>query len=122
MSAHWNKAIVTLGLTFALVALPAIAVAAPGDATVVSTRTETVNGVEIAGQIMKSLDHVAVGSSGATFTLDVNGAPRDIGLDLSEAGSGIMQGKGSGLGGLAIISAIAAGLLKAAGMIVHLLR
>jgi hypothetical protein len=110
------------GLVIVLVMLPAIAAAAPGNAVVVASRTQRVSGVDIAGEIVKSLDRIALGSAGATVTLDVEGAPHDIGVDLSDAGSALGGRGGSGLVGLAIISAVAAAILRAAGVCVRLLH
>jgi hypothetical protein len=112
----------TSGLVIVLVMLPAIAAAAPGNAVVVASRTQRVSGVDIAGEIVKSLDRVAVGSAGATVTLDIEGAPHDIGVDLSDAGSVLSGRSGSGLVGLAILSAVAAAILRAAGVCVRLLH
>jgi hypothetical protein len=112
----------TSGLVIVLVMLPAIAAAAPGNAVVVASRTQRVSGVDIAGEIVKSLDRIALGSAGATVTLDVEGAPHDIGVDLSDAGSALGGRGGSGLVGLAIISAVAAAILRAAGAFVRLLH
>ncbi len=93
-----------------------------GDTAVASTRTQSVSGVEIADQLVKNLNHVALGSSGATATLDVDGAPHDVGLDIGGLQSGITGGKGSGMVGLAIVSAAAAGLLRAAAALARLFR
>ncbi len=122
MGMHRIAKSVVLGLALAIIALPAIAVAAPGDTAVASTRTQSVSGVEIADQLVKNLNHVALGSSGATATLDVDGAPHDVGLDIGGLQSGITGGKGSGMVGLAIVSAAAAGLLRAAAALARLFR
>jgi hypothetical protein len=121
MGSHRIAKVMTSGLVIVLVMLPAIAAAAPGNAVVVASRTQRVSGVDIAGEIVKSLDRIALGSAGATVTLDVEGAPHDIGVDLSDAGSALGRG-GSGLVGLAIISAVAAAILRAAGVCVRLLH
>jgi len=106
---------------FMLCMFPAFALGEESDTKVVSTRTETVSGVEIAGEIIKNLSKVDVGSDGATVTVDVDGTPHDIGVGLSEAQAGLGGGSGSGLAGLAMIGAGAAGLFKVAAVVARLL-
>ena len=113
-----------LGIGVALVLMavmvPAVAYAIPADAEVVSTRTESVSGYEIATQAIKDLDHVALGPNGATFSLDVDGAAHDVSLDLGDLVPG-GGGTGGGLGGIAIIGAIAAGIFKGATFLLRLM-
>jgi len=106
---------------FMLCMFPTSAMAGEDEETVVSTRTETVTGVQIAEEIVKNLSRVDVGSDGATVTMDVDGTPHDIGLGLSEARSGLGVGRNSGLAGLAIIGTAAAGLFKVAAIVTRLL-
>lgn len=112
-----------VSLAFAVLigaAFVAPAVAVPADAVVVSQTTETVSGVELVSQVLSNLDKVALGANGATVTLDVDGQPHDIALDLGDA---VQGGVGSrGLGGLAVVAAVAAGLFKGAAMLVRAMR
>ena len=99
--------------------IASIAFAVPADARVVSTKSTTVSGVEIASQVLRNLDKVALGSQGATVTLDVDGAPRDIGIGLGDL---VPTGPGGteGLGGIAIIAAVAAAVFRGAAVLVRL--
>jgi len=107
-------------LALPTLALPGIAHASPGDTSIVSTRTETVSGLDIAGEILHDLSRLDVDSNGATVTLDVAGAPHEIGLDIADLQGGLVTGEGVGLAGLAVISALAVGLLRVAAVLVHL--
>lgn len=111
--------VMLLALLLAL-AMTTAAYAVPADATVVSSTQTSVSGAEVASELLKKMDGIALGSESATVTMDVNGSPHHIALDLSElASSGATK---SGLGGLAIIAAVAAGLFRGAAMLVRVLR
>jgi hypothetical protein len=122
MGLHRIAKFIASGLVFVAVMLPGVAVADSGGGTVVSSHTQTVSGVEIANSVLKNIDRVAVGSEGATLTLDVDGTPHDVGFDLSEAGTVLSEGRGSGLAGLAIICAIGAAVFRSAGVLVRFMR
>lgn len=108
------------GVALALAAflVPAVAYAIPANAEVVSTRTQSVSGYEIATQAINDLDHVALGSSGATFSLDVGGVAHDVSFDLGDLVPG--GEPGGGLGGIAIIGALAAGIFRGAAFLLRL--
>lgn len=121
MAALKLRILIALALVCALISIPSIAAAESGTGTVVSTRTETVSGVEVAGEIIKNLGRVDIGSDGATVTVDVDGAPHAIGLGLADVQPGIGAGKSMGFAGLAMIGAAAAGVFKIAAVVVRLL-
>lgn len=116
------KAAIVLGIALTLLSV-APAIAAPADATVVSSRTEKVSGYDMAAEALKSLEKVAVGSNGATVTLDVDGSPQVIAMDLGDMipGGGASGGAG-GIGGIAIIAAVAAAIFRGATFLVRLMR
>ncbi|TDB39724.1 MAG: hypothetical protein D9V44_01855 [Actinobacteria bacterium] len=105
---------------FAALAVPDAAVGVPAGAVLVSSTEQTVSGAEVAAQVLENLNKVALGSGSATVTMDVDGTPHDISLDVGELAAG--GSVKSGLGGVAVIAAIAAGLFKGAALLVRLLR
>ena len=113
------KVFVGAMLCVLLLSVASVAYAVPADARVVSTKTTTVSGVEMASQVLRNLDKVALGSQGATVTLDVDGAPRDIGIGLGDLVPAGPSGAG-GLGGIAIIAAVAAAIFRGAAVLVRL--
>lgn len=99
----------TLAIVFS-VAAPALA----EEPVLVDREVQTVNGAQIAKDIVSSITDVELGSNGATVTLDVEGDERAINLDL-----GGKTGKGAvgGIFGLAALSGAAATALKVFGKI-----
>ncbi len=119
MNAHRTSAIVMLAVALVFV-LAAPALAMPAGAKVVSTTKTTVSGVDVATQVLRNMDKVALGSTGATVTLDIEGETRDIGVDLRDLNP--ESGGGVGFGGIAAIAAVAAGIFKGAALLTRLVR
>ncbi|PKQ37007.1 MAG: hypothetical protein CVT59_10105 [Actinobacteria bacterium HGW-Actinobacteria-1] len=112
-------AVLLLALSF-LFAMAGVACAIPANAAIVSSAEQSISGAEIASHVLKNLDGIALGSESATVTMDIDGAPHDVAIDLGELAAG--GSVKSGLGGLTVIAAIAAGLFKGAAMLVRALR
>lgn len=112
-------AVLVLALSL-LFAMAGVACGIPANATIVSSTEHSISGAEIASHVLKNLDGIALGSESATLTMDVDGAPHDVAIDLGELATGGVTK--SGLGGLTVIAAIAAGLFKGAALLVRALR
>lgn len=94
-------------------ALPAHAL--PVDATLVSSRTSSVTGYQLAQSVLRDMRSVRLSSSGATVTVDVAGEPHDLGIDLGDVAP-----TGSGIASLLAIAAVGMLVMRAAAMLVRL--
>ncbi|HEX9094224.1 MAG TPA: hypothetical protein VF902_09600 [Coriobacteriia bacterium] len=91
---------------------------APASATAVTTRVVArTSGLEVASQLIAGLRDVKLGATGATVTVDVQGAAQPVHVDFGEITRGFSD-QGGSAGGLLELAAIPV----LGGMLLRLLR
>ena len=107
--------IATLLLLCAAFVAPAVACA---DDVLVERRIETVSGAQVALGVVEQVQTVAVGSQGATLTLETARGPQHIEIGVEE----LLTRTGDPLTGLALIALAGSVVFKGAAILSRMMR
>jgi hypothetical protein len=72
----------------------------------------TPNGGDLGAEVAGQLKGIAVGARGATVTVSVDGRPKDVRVDFSEAAGALERGDGPSWLGVAFLPMVAGALLR----------
>lgn len=111
--ARYSTVSVFVVLVLLLSASPALA----DEPVLVDSQVETVNGTQIATDIISKITDIELGSSGVTVTLDVDGEERPMNISLGgESGKGAV----GGMFGLATLSGVAITAVRFIGKFIRM--